>query len=101
MAVPEVVDPDPLDLCGSCPAIHFMMKIALGDREDAILLFQPTERFQVILHLVAEKRRHPNRAVAFFRLRRRDNILAVQALIGFVDLHGAFFEIEIAGCQRQ
>jgi hypothetical protein len=77
MAVPEVMNSDPLDPCGLSATIHFVMKIALGNRKDPILLFQSVEHFQIILHLFTEKRRHLDRPVAFLRFRRRDYVLAV------------------------
>ena len=56
MTVTEVMDSDPFDPCGLSASVHFMVKIALGDRKDPILLFQPIELSVFLVILDVTKR---------------------------------------------
>ena len=54
MAVTEIMNPDPLDTGFGRSAIHFMVQVAHGNREDPVCFFDAIEHFQIILHLFAE-----------------------------------------------
>ena len=81
MGMPQIMDADTLHACRRRAPIHFVMKKALGELKDPILLFQTVDHFQIILHLLAQEWRHFYDTVTLFRLRGSDDVLAVQTLI--------------------
>lgn len=97
----DVVNPDTLNACFFCTSVHLTVKIALCNREHPVIWLNAIKLFQIVLHFLCEELRHFYDAVAFLGFGRCDQILPIQALIGFCDLHGAFFKIKICGCQRQ
>ena len=75
--VSQVVDSDDLDARHLAAKRHPALQGVLGQGEDAAVRFQSVELLEVVLHLVAEEVRHLDHAVAFLRLRRGDNVLAL------------------------
>ena len=95
------MDPDTLHagLLGS--DLHIPLQLALGHGEDPLVGLEVVEGLEVILHLLAQERRHLHGAVALRRLGRGDDVTSVDALIGLVDPHRAALEVEVSRCQRQ
>ena len=81
--------------------VHFPVKIAFADGENAAVRFHTIEHFEIVLNLIRQKLRHGDDAVAFFRFGSGNEILAVQPLIGFIDGDSAFLKIEISGSEGQ
>lgn len=99
--MPEVVDSDTLDPCRLRPSVHLMVEIAFRDGENALLLLDTVEHPQVILHLVTEEVGHFNGAVAFLRLWRGNDVLAVEPLIGLADFHRPGLKVKVCRGQGQ
>ena len=85
MTVTQVVNPNSLDARFPAPAIHLMPQKILREREQTIRFLKAVALAHILLQAVAEGVRNCDHTVAFRRLRRRDDILAFDALIGFVD----------------
>ena len=73
----------------------------LGQREDAAVRFQSVKLLEIVLHLVTEEVRHLDYAIAFLRFRSSNNVLALQALIGFIDAERFLLKIEVRRRQCQ
>ena len=60
------------------------------------------ELSEIVLYFLNEKLRHGNDTVALFRFGSSDNITSVQTLIGLIDTHRTFLEIEVCRgeCQQ-
>ena len=78
-----------------------MVEIAFRDGENALLLLDTVEHPQVILHLVTEEVGHFNGAVAFLRLWRGNDVLAVEPLIGLADFHRPGLKVKVCRGQGQ
>ena len=99
--MPDVVDSDALDPSLFRAPLHLSVEIALSDSEHPIMRPDAVEHFEIVLDFICQKLRHGDDAVAFLRLWRGNQVLAVQPLIGFIDGHGAFLKIEISGSEGQ
>ena len=97
MGMPQIVNANALHASRRRAPIHFVVQKALGKLKDPILLFQTVDQFQIILHLLAQERRHFYDTVTLFRLRGSDDVLAVQTLIGLIDIDRTILEIKIPG----
>ena len=49
VTVPQIMNPDPFHACFSCAAVHFMVKITLGNREDSVVLLDLVKALEIIL----------------------------------------------------
>lgn len=101
VAVTQVMDPDLFNSGLLCASVHFVMQIVHGYGKDPVVLLDLIKTFPIILHLITEGSRHFHRTHTFLRLRRGDQILAADALVGLVDPNGPFFKVEIPGRQGQ
>lgn len=97
MRVPEVVNSDALHACLRRPPLHFPLKMAFADGEDAVIALQIINGFEIVLHLLTQEFGHLDDAVALFGFGRGDQIFAVDALVGLVDGHGLFGEVKVCG----
>ena len=98
MAVPEIVDSDALYTGGLATSIHFTMQIIFADGENPAVILEAVEHFEVVLHFLAEEFRHLNNPDALRRFGGGNHILLIDALVGFVDAHGASLKIEVRRC---
>ena len=80
MTVADVMNANPFYPGFLRSPIHLMVQVALGKREQPCMLVTPIQHPEIIFHLKTEELRQFNRAVAFFRLRACDIILALQML---------------------
>ena len=39
VAVPQIMNPYPFHVCFPCAAVHFMVKITFGNREDSVIFW--------------------------------------------------------------
>ena len=76
MAVTNIVDSDALYPGRLAAPIHLMVQIMLADGENAVIGFCAIEHFDVVLHLLREKIRHQDFAVAFLGLGCGDDVLS-------------------------
>ena len=81
----DVVNPDTLNACFLCASVHLTVEIALCDSEHPVIWLNAIKLFQIVLHFICEELRHFYDAVAFLGFGRCDQILSIQALIGFCD----------------
>ena len=55
MTVPQIVNSDPLDSCGSRTSIHLMMKIAFCYLEDTIVFPDAVQLLKIITHFICKE----------------------------------------------
>ena len=84
-AMANVMNPNTFNACFLCTPVHLTVKIALCDSEHPVIWLNAIELFQIVLHFICEELRHFYDAVAFLGFGRCDQILPIQALIGFCD----------------
>ena len=75
--VSQIVDSDDLYTRCLTSELHTALQGVLGQWDDAAVRFQSVKLLEIVLHLVTEKVRHLNHAIAFLCLRRGDNVLAL------------------------
>ena len=91
----EVMDSDTLHTSLFRPSVHLMVEIAFCNGENAVFLLDPVEHSQVVPHFVTEEIGHFNGTIAFLGFRSGNHILAVEPLIGLVDLHRPGLKVEV------
>ncbi len=96
MAVPQVVDPDPLDAGFLASALYLVRQVILRNIEDAIVGTEVApEFFQVLLHLLGEELGHGDPSHGVRGLRFGDGVDSLQALIRLRDAELRGLEDEI------
>ena len=85
MGVPQVMNTNPLHARRLRSAIHFVMQIALRDREQPVVRLDAVLNPDVILNFITQELRQFNGSVALLGLRRRDNVLPLNPLVRLVD----------------
>ena len=82
----QVVNTDTLHTRCIAASRHLMVQIALGNREDTGIALHVIQSVKVVLNLIHKKIGHLDIANAFLGLGIRDNVLAVNSLIGFCNM---------------
>ncbi len=96
MAVPQVMDPDPLDSGLLASALHLVRQVVLRHVEDAVMGTKVvSEVFQVLLHLLGEELGHGDPSHGVRSLRVGDGVDALQTLIRLRDAELRGLEDEI------
>ena len=101
VAVTNIVDSDTLYARFFCSSCHFSVQAALGYKEHPLVHTDIVELSEIVLYFLDEKLRHGDDTVALFCFGSGDNITSIQTLIGLVDAHRAFLEIEVCRCECQ
>ena len=70
----KVVNTDTLHACDFRTSVHLVMKVAFRYCKDTVFLFEAVEHTEIFLHLLTEKMRHFDSAVAFLCFRRGNHI---------------------------
>ena len=96
MAVPQVMDPDPLDAGLLASALHLVRQVVLRHVEDAVMGTKVVpEVFQVLLHLLGEELGHGDSSHGVRGLRVSNGINALQTLIRLRDAQLRGLEDEV------
>lgn len=85
MGVPEIVEPDALHPGGLRCLQHLPAEVMLREWEQPVIRSDVVERCHVLQQLCRQLRGHRNHPAALWRLRLRDDLLAVDALEGLRD----------------
>ena len=100
MAVAKVVDTYPLDARRLAAAVHLVHEEVLRETEEPLVGRHVIAHLDELRHLVAEERRHLDRAHRLARLRLRDHVLAAQPLVGLVYAQLRRLQQEVRGRER-
>lgn len=95
MRMSNVMDSDFLYACCSTSTIHFVVQIGLADRENAGVIVDAVQTFNVILLFICEELRHLNVANAIGCLGFCNNIFTINALIRLIDTDNTTLEINV------
>ena len=101
MRMTQIVNTDTLHARGIAASLHFMVQIALGDRKDSGIALHVIQAVKVVFDLIHKEIGHFDITNTFLGLGGRDNILALNSLIGFCNMDDTFLQIKIARGQRE
>lgn len=94
VAVAQVVHADPLDPALLAAVLHCARDLVLGDREHAVAGANLGVTLEVVGDLLDQGPRELDGSDRLGRLRVREYVPAVEALVGLVDAHGPALQVE-------
>lgn len=95
MAVPEVVDADPLHAALGASSLHLVAEEVLGCREYPVMRSEVVPQLQELPHLLVEELRHGYLPDGFRGLRIGDGVDAPEALVGLRDAEFGVVQVEV------
>ena len=87
--------PHTLHSCLFASPVHLMVQIAFGNMKQSGIIGKTVKHSKIIFHLVTEKLRQIYHTIAFLCFRGSDDILAIDALVGFADCQLTLYKVKI------